>query len=211
PTTDIYTLSLHDALPIYSAPGTPSLASACSRRFCCGFTTASSSRAHRRLRLGGNERFANYFCNGCKRSFCARQFRSSATNSVFSEGQEISCTQPNWPSCLPGLPKTPRMLPSRSSLYMRPLAESEVQSACLGPGVMQVDQGAPALVHCFRKFPSLSKTWMRLFSRSPTKTFPFASAAMACTVRNSPGASPRLPHSLTQLPSLSNFTTRELL
>jgi hypothetical protein len=27
-------------------------------------------------------------------SFCTRQFKSSATDNVFSEGQEISCTQP---------------------------------------------------------------------------------------------------------------------
>jgi hypothetical protein len=37
---------------------------------------------------------------------------------------------------------------------------------------MQIAQGAPALLHSFRKFPSPSNTWMRLFSRSPTSTLP---------------------------------------
>src|SRR5213080_4477542 len=42
-----------------------------------------------------------------------RQLRSSATKSSFSLGQAISWIQPNWPSCLPDLPRTPRTFPGR--------------------------------------------------------------------------------------------------
>ena len=82
----------------------------------------SRAKARRASAAGLGERWrflkgtGSYFCAGCKMSFCTRQFKSSATNKVFSEGQAISCTQPNWPSCLPGLPNAPRIFPSRSSL-----------------------------------------------------------------------------------------------
>ena len=73
-----------------------------------------------RSQFGERSRFSKgtgcYFSAGYKMSFCTRQFKSSATNKVFSEGQEISCTQPNWPGCLPGFPNAPRIFPSRSSL-----------------------------------------------------------------------------------------------
>ena len=51
--------------------------------------------------------------HGCRISFCTRQLSNSATNSVFSEGHAISCTQPNCLSSLPDLPSLPRTLPSR--------------------------------------------------------------------------------------------------
>ena len=50
---------------------------------------------------------------GCSSSFCTRQFNSSATNSVFSSGHAISCTQPNCFSARPGPPMVPSTLPSR--------------------------------------------------------------------------------------------------
>src|SRR5215813_11663834 len=58
------------------------------------------------------------FCAGVglSSSFCTRQFRISATNSVFSFGHAISWIQPNCLSCLPDSPSTPSTLPSSESL-----------------------------------------------------------------------------------------------
>jgi hypothetical protein len=53
---------------------------------------------------------------GLSSSFCTRQFRISATNSVFSLGHAISWIQPNCLSCLPDSPSTPSTLPSSESL-----------------------------------------------------------------------------------------------
>jgi hypothetical protein len=50
---------------------------------------------------------------GCRISFCTRQFRSSATNNVFSDGHAISWIQPNCLGCFPAIPRTPRTFPSR--------------------------------------------------------------------------------------------------
>jgi ABC-type dipeptide/oligopeptide/nickel transport system ATPase component len=49
---------------------------------------------------------------GCRISFCTRQLRSSATNSVFSDGQAISWIQPNCFGIFPAIPSTPSILPS---------------------------------------------------------------------------------------------------
>src|SRR5689334_14809430 len=53
---------------------------------------------------------------GLSNSFCTRQFRISATYSVFSFGHAISWIQPNCLSCLPDSPSTPSTLPSSDSL-----------------------------------------------------------------------------------------------
>src|SRR5205085_1377715 len=58
----------------------------------------------------------SFQCVDSRLSFWTRQLRSSATNSSFSLGQAISWIQPNCPSCLPDLPRTPRTLPSRVNL-----------------------------------------------------------------------------------------------
>jgi hypothetical protein len=50
--------------------------------------------------------------SGCRINFCKRQFRSSATKIVFSDGQAISWIQPNSFGCRPVLPRTPTTLPS---------------------------------------------------------------------------------------------------
>src|SRR5262249_57471331 len=58
------------------------------------------------------------FCAGVglSSSFCTRQFRISATNTVFSFGQAIWWIQPNCLSCLPDSPSQPSTLPSSESL-----------------------------------------------------------------------------------------------
>jgi len=58
------------------------------------------------------------FCPGVglSSSFCTRQFRISATSTVFSFGHAISWIQPNCLSCLPDSPSQPSTLPSSESL-----------------------------------------------------------------------------------------------
>src|SRR5438034_4353463 len=73
---------------------------------------------------------------------------------------------------------------------------------------MKIPLGRPNCFHSARNLPSWSKIWMRLLPRSPTKTLPMESRAMAWSSANWPVAVPLLPQALMNFPSFENFTTR---
>src|SRR5262249_44052392 len=76
--------------------------------------------------------------------------------------------------------------------------------------VTQNPHGTHTLLQTSSILPAWSKTWTRTLLRSATYRRPLESTQMACGMLNWPGFVPRSPHSLTYLPSLSKWTTREL-
>ncbi len=73
---------------------------------------------------------------------------------------------------------------------------------------MKMPLGRPNWRHSSSHVPFWSKIWMRLFSRSPTNSRPRESIAIVCGSLNSPRPDPFRPHSLTNVPSFVNRTTR---
>src|SRR5215510_5566113 len=73
-----------------------------------------------------------------------------------------------------------------------------------------VGSGGTSIENMRLKLPSVSKTWMRWFVRSPTYTLSWRSIAIEWGMLNSPGPLPLVPHDFTQSPFLSYLATREL-
>src|SRR5205807_341937 len=94
---------------------------------CCATAQWLGSAGEFPKRKVASEQSRGYFCAGCKISFCMRQFRSSATNKVFSEGQEIPCTQPNWLSCLHTESRERLAQPGESSGNARHISTARAQ------------------------------------------------------------------------------------
>src|SRR5947208_109694 len=72
------------------------------------------------------------------------------------------------------------------------------RSTATPPGPLNCPSPLPRQPHVVTKVPGLSNLWMRLLSRSATKTSPLPSTATATGPLNGPVPLPMLPHLVTK-------------
>mmetsp|Transcript_114197 Transcript_114197/g.277243 ORF Transcript_114197/g.277243 Transcript_114197/m.277243 type:complete len:247 (+) Transcript_114197:142-882(+) len=134
---------------------------------------------------------------------CTRWLLWSQTKRAFSSFTAMFVGWSNWPSFLPLLPKDRRKLPSRSKIWIRwhesDTKTSFTQLTATSRGEVNCASSVPLRPNWRRnlKPSSMSKTWIRWFPESHTRTWPCSVSAMPLGNWNWPSPSPRLPTLLT--------------